>query len=83
MPSITLVEFNQEVSLKNEFNEFWKAVCFNKMMTHIRETYVKGIDFEASALLKLCEKLLEENNVTYSPHLTCFTEEILNVVPGK
>ena len=79
----TLVESNGEVSLQNEVNEFWKAVCFNKVMTYIRETYIRGIDFEASALLKLYERLLEENNVNYSPHLTCFTNDILNGVPEK
>ena len=61
----TRAESNREVSLQNEVNEFWKAVCFNKVITHIRETYVRGIDFEANALIKLYERLLEENNVTY------------------
>ena len=75
------VESNREVSLQNEVNEFWKAVCFNQVITHIRETYVRGIDFEASTLLKLYERLLEEINVTYFPHLTGFTEDILNIVP--
>ena len=41
---------------------------------------MSGIDFEASVLLKLCARFLEENNVTYSPHLTRFTEDILNAV---
>ena len=73
----TLEESNREASLQNEIDEFWKAVCFNKVIKHMRETYVTGIDFEASALLKLYERLLKENNVTYSPHLTRFTEDIL------
>ena len=51
------------------------------MLTRIRETYVSGIDFETSVLLKLCARFLEENNVTYSPHLTRFTEDIINAVP--
>ena len=59
----------------------WKVVCFNKVITHIRETYVRGIDFEASVLLKLYGRLLKENNAIYSPHLTLFTEDILNAVP--
>ena len=61
----TRAESNREVSLQNEVNEFQKAVCFNKVITHIREEYVRGIDFEANALIKLYERLLEENNVTY------------------
>ena len=61
----TRAESNREVSLQNEVNEFWKAVYFNKVITHIRETYVRGIDFEANALIKLYERLLEENNVKY------------------
>ena len=44
----------------------------------MRETYVRVIDFEASALLKLYEILQEENNVTY---LTRFTKDIINIVP--
>ena len=44
----------------------------------MRETYVRVIDFEASALLKLYEILQEENNVTY---LTRFTKDIVNIVP--
>ena len=51
------------------------------MITHIREAYVRGIDVETSVLLKLYERLLEENNVTYSPHLTRFTDDVLNAVP--
>ena len=47
----SLAESNWEVSLRNEINEFWKAVCFNKAIMHIRETYVRGIDFEASPLI--------------------------------
>ena len=27
-----VVEFNQEVSMQNKVNEFWKAVCFNKVI---------------------------------------------------
>ena len=77
----TLEESNREASLQNEIDEFWKAVCFNKVITHMGETYVTGIDFEASVLLKLYERLLKENNVTYSPHLTRFTEDIFNAVP--
>ena len=73
---------NREVSLQNEVNEFWKAVCFKKMRTLIRETYVRSINFEASALLKLCERLLKESNVTSSPLLTRFTGDILSPVPG-
>ena len=75
-----LAESNQEVSLQNEVNEFWKVVCFNKVMMNIRETDVRGIDFEASALLKLYERLLEENYISYSSHLTHFMEDILNAV---
>ena len=60
----SLAESNQEVSLQNEFNEFWKEVCFNNVITHLRETHVRDIDFEAGAVLKLYERLLEENNVT-------------------
>ena len=70
-----LVESNRVISLENEVNEFWNAVCFNKVITHITETYVRGIDLEASALLKHYERLLKENNVTYFPHLTRFSEE--------
>ena len=51
------------------------------MITHIREAYVRGIDVETSVLLKLYERLLEENNVTHSPHLTRFTDDVLNAVP--
>ena len=47
----SLAESNREVSLRNEINEFWKAVCFNKAIMHLRETYVRGIDFEASPLI--------------------------------
>ena len=67
--------------MQNEVNQFWKAVCFNKVIPHIREAYVRGIDVETSVLLKLYERLLEENNVTYSPHLTRFTDDVLNAVP--
>ena len=42
-------ESNREVSLQNDVNEFWKAVCLNKVITHVRETYVSSIHFEASA----------------------------------
>ena len=76
-----LAESNQKASLQNEVNGFWKAVCFKKVITHIRETCVRDIDFEVSALLKLYERLLEENNVAYSCHLTRVTEDILNTVP--
>ena len=51
------------------------AGFFNKMIAHVR-----AIGFEASALLKLYEILPEENNVTYSCHLTRFIEDILNAV---
>ena len=76
-----LIESNREISMQNEVKQFWKAVCFNKVIPHIREAYVGGIDFETSVLLKLYERLLEENNVTYSPHLTRFTDDVLNTVP--
>ena len=79
--STTRRHSDREASVQNEIDEFWKAVCFNKVITHMRKTYVTGIDFEASALLKLYERLLKENNVTYSPHLSRFTEDILNAVP--
>ena len=53
------------------------------VITHTRQTYVRGIDFEASALLKLYERLLDKNSVTYSPHLARFTEYTLNVAQEK
>ena len=48
---------------------------------HASKTAVNKHVKETKALLKLYERLLDKNSVTYSPHLARFTEHILNAVP--
>ena len=72
---------SREEALKNELDEFWKAVCFNKVVTHVKETYVTGIDFEAKALMNLHEELLQKHDIAHPPQLTRFTEDIIRAIP--
>ena len=48
----TLVESNDELSLQKGVNKFLKANCSKKVLTHTREIYVRGIDFEASGEIR-------------------------------
>ena len=57
------------------------AVCFNKVITHVEETFVTGIDFEANALMKLYEQMLLEHNVKHIPKIDRFTQDIIKALP--
>ena len=48
----------------------------------MRETYVKGVDFQGSHLLEIYKMLLQEKGIVdYSPHITRFTNELLASAP--
>ena len=74
-------ENKKQDSLKYELDDFWKVVCFNKIVTYVKETYITGIDFEANSLMKLYENLLRKQNVLFTPQLTRFTDDLMRAIP--